>query len=807
MKKLLLFLFVCVYGFQADAQVWVPQATGFPGTSVGTRNISAINNNNAWVAAEDGSGNQAPMRDFSRTTDGGAHWTAGVIPAPNTYNWSMIQALDSLTAWGLLYNSNGAVGGGGVWKTTDGGASWNQQGVGQIFGAGGFPDIIHFWDANNGVTIGDPNPPGPAGNFEIYYTSDGGANWTASAAPPSLADEYGIVEHYSSFGDNIWFTTDAGRVFRSHDRGLTWDVSTTGMTVGDQFEVVFYSETNGVIRHSANGINDLVQATSDSGATWTTINPNGDFFTADVKYVPGTPSRLVSTGAAAGAIGSSYSDDGGLNWTTIETAAQRTSLGIVDSSTMWAGGFTVDSLTGGIFKWLVVSCGDASITPGSLAANDTVICANDTVFVTVNGPVVTPTPGDFSGFGIVVSTADLSGNPDPLNDPSVIASYQFSAGGPAFNSYYLPNDGTLPTGYYYWTPVVFGNATAIISPPTFLQDLALDPTCTYTGNSILVNVSSATDPVITFTTNSPLLCDSANFNINISTNNIIGATYSWTGPNGFTSSADSFNIAGATTADSGWYAVTVTNVTGCHSTDSTLFVVDPAPHATITPDGPAAFCSGDSVMLTATQGTAYSWSTGASSQSITVMTSGTYTVTVTDPNGCTGVVSSAPFVVTVNPLPPIPAIIQSNDSIRNNVSGSSYHWYLNGVLQAGFTTKSIKITPLQNGAWYVVVTNAFGCSSQSNTITTNVGIIEHSSDSYFTVYPNPGNGLFTVVVKSGMLNKASVKIADVTGRVIFEEAAIPQEKFTIDLRDKAKGVYYLMLNDGNDTGYAKLVIK
>jgi hypothetical protein len=66
----------------------------------------------------------------------------------------------------------------------------------------------------------------------------------------------------------------------------------------------------------------------------------------------------------------------------------------------------------------------------------------------------------------------------------------------------------------------------------------------------------------------------------------------------------------------------------------------------ITPDGPTSFCPGYSVQLNANPGTGYLWSTGETTQSIIVSTSGTYSVTVTA-NGCTGT-SSIP--VNVAPL-------------------------------------------------------------------------------------------------------------------------------------------------------------
>jgi len=75
----------------------------------------------------------------------------------------------------------------------------------------------------------------------------------------------------------------------------------------------------------------------------------------------------------------------------------------------------------------------------------------------------------------------------------------------------------------------------------------------------------------------------------------------------------------------------------------------------ITADGPTSFCIGGSVALTSSPGTTYLWSTGATTSSINVTTSGNYTVQVTNADGCQSA-ASVPTIVTVNALPATPTI-------------------------------------------------------------------------------------------------------------------------------------------------------
>ncbi len=102
-----------------------------------------------------------------------------------------------------------------------------------------------------------------------------------------------------------------------------------------------------------------------------------------------------------------------------------------------------------------------------------------------------------------------------------------------------------------------------------------------------------------------------------------------------------------------WYFITAYNQLGCIGVDSVLVTVNPNPVVNIGDD--QAICSGDEATFTATVngGTApfsYEWSTGATTESITVSPASTttYSVTVTDANGC---IASDEAVLTIHPNP------------------------------------------------------------------------------------------------------------------------------------------------------------
>jgi hypothetical protein len=129
-----------------------------------------------------------------------------------------------------------------------------------------------------------------------------------------------------------------------------------------------------------------------------------------------------------------------------------------------------------------------------------------------------------------------------------------------------------------------------------------------------------------------------------------GTSYAW---------SNSVPSATNTISQSGTYTAVVTNAAGCSATSAPITVtVNPAPAASITANGPTAFCAGGSVILSATGPGSYVWSNGSTASSVAVNTSSSLSYTVTDANGCT--TTTAPTVVTVTALPVVPAILGNN---------------------------------------------------------------------------------------------------------------------------------------------------
>ncbi len=123
-----------------------------------------------------------------------------------------------------------------------------------------------------------------------------------------------------------------------------------------------------------------------------------------------------------------------------------------------------------------------------------------------------------------------------------------------------------------------------------------------------------------------------------------------------------------TTDSSGIFTLRVSNANKCISPESepiTILVNPLPPTPTIFASGPLTFCAGDSVSLTSSKSFSYLWSTGSANAVINLAVAGSFSVRVTDINGCTSMVSGA-VVINVNSLPVVNA--GADFSIPNGTS-------------------------------------------------------------------------------------------------------------------------------------------
>ena len=273
---------------------------------------------------------------------------------------------------------------------------------------------------------------------------------------------------------------------------------------------------------------------------------------------------------------------------------------------------------------------------------------------------------------------------------SLFATASEASCGQASGSIDLMVSGGTPGFIYLWSNGFTGEDPSGLPAGTYTVTVTDAANCTAV-TSVTVNGTSA--PVLNvLITNAT--CGLTNGSVNLT---VVGGTpdYTYNWSNGATT--EDLNNLGA-----GTYAVTVTDAAGC--TAKTTATVGGGGSVNPAISGDTLYCEGGFATLTASGGVSYKWSNGQTGAT-TSGTAGTYTVTVTDANGCTGTAS-----VTVTELPAPDAAISGPAGVCDggNVTltasgGGTYLW--NGL---GLTTPSVSVPP---GTYMVVVTSTNGCTA------------------------------------------------------------------------------------------------
>ncbi|MEN9913685.1 MAG: hypothetical protein RL528_418, partial [Bacteroidota bacterium] len=234
----------------------------------------------------------------------------------------------------------------------------------------------------------------------------------------------------------------------------------------------------------------------------------------------------------------------------------------------------------------------------------------------------------------------------------------------------------------------------------------------------------------TFTPDAGQCATNATLTVNVNANptaviNYIGAlNFCQGGSVVLTSNAQSGNNwsngpsnSSITVNTSGAYTLTVIDANGCTDVSESVTVnVTTAPTPTISASSLQA-CTGQTITLTSTPADFYTWSNGATSQSITVNASGSFTVTTTNADACNGVGTSNPITATFNTVNPTvtSSVTQACSGelvILTSSLADSYLW------SNGDTTQSIAVT--SSGNFSVITTNVDACAGIGTSNTVNV---------------------------------------------------------------------------------------
>lgn len=235
--------------------------------------------------------------------------------------------------------------------------------------------------------------------------------------------------------------------------------------------------------------------------------------------------------------------------------------------------------------------------------------------------------------------------------------------------------------------------------------------------------------------------------------------------------------------------------------DTVAFTVTALQHPVSDLGPDTAFCSGGQVVLNPGAFSSYQWSTGTTSSTLTVTNTGTYSVMVTDAFGC---MDSDTISVVVNPLPPTPAIT-FNAGVLTSSAATGNQWLFNNNPIPGATGQTH--APTQSGSYKVIVTNSFGCTSQSTAYIYYVGI-EENEIAYFSVYPIPATGMISIGLGDKVLSNVTITVTDVLGNTIKEITMASAQgtlQGVLDISTFANGVYLVRISSRELTAAQRLI--
>jgi hypothetical protein len=253
------------------------------------------------------------------------------------------------------------------------------------------------------------------------------------------------------------------------------------------------------------------------------------------------------------------------------------------------------------------------------------------------------------------------------------------------------------------------------------------------------------------------------------------------------------------------YAVTVSNDAGC--TDIVQWLVEVSEITEAQIEGDSAICSGESTTLIASGGSSYLWNTSDEGAVLNVTPDQTtqYSVDVTNDDNCSVTID---WIVTVNESPEIPIIVDFGGELLSSATTGN-QWYYEGVPLPDATEQTFD--PIQNGNYWVVVTDEFGCSSQSEPLLVDVTLVgELDSELSFMLSPNPASDMVQVQFDQWSSGQVAFDIYDSVGRRVWslQTMVASNGSVSLNIQELSAGSYILSAGiDGKFVTRALVVSK
>ena len=411
----------------------------------------------------------------------------------------------------------------------------------------------------------------------------------------------------------------------------------------------------------------------------------------------------------------------------------------------------------------------------------------------------------------LVLTASVKNNSTGCD--TIIRRYVKVYANPAIN---LGADLTICEGSNYILDAANPGATYLWSTGATTQTVAVNTAGTYTVTVTTAAGCDQTDAIVITTNPIPVVNLGANVNscvgntITLDAGNA-GATYLWS--NGSVSQTIQATLSGN-------YSVAVTNAFGCISRDTISVNFNATPVVNLGAD--KSICSNTPATLDAgNPGATYLWSTGATTQTILAANVGTYSVTVTNANGC---ITTDDIIITYKATPSA-SITTSSINLLNVqfnavvAPGQTYNWNFgdpNSVSNVSSLANPVH-TFSAAGQYFVTltVTNVASSCTATNTDTITVqavGINNINAKHYqLQAAPNPFTGSTKLAFNLPTAAQVSMEVYDLLGRniatIIANESLVAgahNVSYVNEDHSNAAGIYLVKLTVNGTTAIIRI---
>jgi len=360
---------------------------------------------------------------------------------------------------------------------------------------------------------------------------------------------------------------------------------------------------------------------------------------------------------------------------------------------------------------------------------------------------------------------------------------------------------------YTWSPATGLDVTtgsSVNANPASTQTYTIVGTTGSCSANQTATVTVATTLTVTVTPSAPAIC----LGNSVTLNGNGASSFTWKAPGGL--SCTSCPSPSANPAVTTTYTVVGTSGT-CADSANVVVTVNTLPSVTISDDkvGGSVICStSDTLTANATGHGAftYTWNTGATTSSLLADTASTYTVKVTDVNGCIDSVSLAitknnqSITITGVDSIPMPGV---NDTLTAH-NGTNYSW------STGSTTSSVIVAPTVLTTYKVTGTDPNGCHDTA-TFTVKVGpngIAAITDNDKTSLYPNPAERTINMSFEmQGAAKAAIIRIYDAYGKEVMNtNVTISNGKvLPIDISSLNQGLYFIKVTTEKNTQVVKFV--